>query len=269
MLGVVMNAYRYTAILALLFSTSSFGAVVSFSDNIPANHLVTGYLKGEFNVHNQIRAYDITQINRAYITFNVVDDNDPMNVVSVTPLGSQYEKNEVVPTSHNGFTQFYDDNTYYTLHYDNDWATESEYFEINVANDYPFTSGYPVTYRHYSSEETLGEYTRTLDDAYCTQWGLLWCLEYTSYYEHQRLKLYNEYQDNSFHDMLYTRTLSNYELRVLHSYGDMPYEFLDVSGDFILVDATLHLDVSNIPVPAAAWLFASGLTGLVSAARCH
>ncbi len=43
--------------------------------------------------------------------------------------------------------------------------------------------------------------------------------------------------------------------------------FENQSGEFLVVDVKAQPDVPQVPVPAAAWLFGSGLMGLVGVAR--
>ncbi len=64
-------------------------------------------------------------------------------------------------------------------------------------------------------------------------------------------------------------TLDVLSLVTLNQDGTLEVTLEATTGDFIFVDATLNAveDHAAVPVPAAVWLFGSGLLGLVGVAR--
>lgn len=64
-----------------------------------------------------------------------------------------------------------------------------------------------------------------------------------------------------------TTTLEVLSLVTLNLNGTLDVILTATQGDFLFIDATLNADHAVVPVPAAIWLFGSGLLGLVGMAR--
>ncbi|WP_155920573.1 VPLPA-CTERM sorting domain-containing protein [Methylobacter luteus] len=76
---------------------------------------------------------------------------------------------------------------------------------------------------------------------------------------------------NANHDLSFNLFDNGNALLRLSDIGKLLIVLTATSGDFIFEAATLHVtatdvDVNSVPLPAAVWLFGSGLAGLIGAA---